>query len=124
MPRYFTLDEANAALETIRPMVATLLELRDAILARSPEVWPVIEKAAGNGGSKAAAQVEHEFERMHALVHQIQDTGAVLKDINQGLLDFPSLREGREVYLCWLYGEDEIKYWHEIDAGYAGRQLF
>lgn len=82
MSRHFTVDEANAILAVIRPLVAALLELRAAILARSPEVWPVIEKAAGNGGSKAAAQVEREFERLYAIVRQIQETGAVLKDLH------------------------------------------
>ena len=55
-------------------------------------------------------------------MHRIQDTGALIKDINIGLLDFPALRDGREVYLCWQYGEGDIAYWHEIDAGYEGRQ--
>jgi len=63
-----------------------------------------------------------DFEKLDALVHRIQGTGALLKDINMGLLDFPALREGREVYLCWQYGESDIAYWHEVEAGYAGRQ--
>ena len=63
-----------------------------------------------------------DFERFDALIHQIQDTGVLIKDINIGLLDFPALRDEREVYLCWQYGEDEITFWHEIDAGFAGRQ--
>ncbi len=57
-----------------------------------------------------------------SLVHMILDTGAQIKDINTGLLDFSAVKEDREVYLCWQYGEGEIAYWHEVDAGYAGRQ--
>ena len=56
------------------------------------------------------------------LLHRILDTGAQVKDINTGLLDFPALRNGHEVYLCWKYGEDQIAFWHEVDAGFAGRQ--
>jgi hypothetical protein len=52
----------------------------------------------------------------------IAASGAELKDINSGLLDFRSQREGREVYLCWRYGEGEIRFWHDLDAGFAGRQ--
>jgi hypothetical protein len=63
-----------------------------------------------------------DFERLDVLVHQIQDLGVLIKDINLGLLDFPALKDGRGVYLCWRYGEGEIAYWHEIEAGFAGRQ--
>lgn len=122
MANYFTLDEANKALEDIRPLMDELQVIRQKILASRPEAWPAIEKSAGNGGNRAMSEMVQEFEKLDSLVHQIQDTGAVLKDINLGLLDFPALRGGEEVYLCWQYGEDDIAYWHEIDAGYAGRQ--
>ena len=69
-----------------------------------------------------AVYLAQNFERLDALVHQILDTGAILKDINTGLLDLPSLRDDHEVYLCWRHGEQRIEYWHEIDAGFAGRE--
>ncbi len=123
MKHYFTLEEANAALKVIRPLMNEILEIRRLILEKQPEIWPTLEKAAGNGGSRAASEVVQDFDRLDSLVHQIQDTGAIIKDINSGLLDFLAIREGREVYLCWQYDEDEIRYWHELDAGFAGRQL-
>jgi len=122
MPRYFTLQEANEVLTAIRPLMDEIQAIRQEILARQPEVWPVVERAAGNGGSLAASELVKGFERLDALVHQVQETGAIFKDINLGLLDFPAWKEGREVYLCWKYGEGDIAYWHEIEAGYAGRQ--
>ena len=122
MPRYFTLPEANEALTVIRPLMDEIQAIRQEILARQPEVWPVVERAAGNGGSQAASKLVKEFERLDALVHQIQESGAIFKDINLGLLDFPAWKDGRVVYLCWKYGERDIAYWHEIEAGYAGRQ--
>ena len=122
MPKHFTLEQANEALVVLKPMVAEILEIRQIILERQPDVWPSLQKAVGNGGSKAASQVALEFARMDALVRQVQASGVLLKDINIGLLDFPSLREGREVYLCWRYGEDSVQYWHDLDTGYAGRQ--
>jgi hypothetical protein len=122
MPRYFTLSEANEALKIIRPLMEKVQTIRKRILASQPEVWPAIEKSAGNGGNKALSRMAQDFERFDALIHQIQDTGVLIKDINIGLLDFPALRDEREVYLCWQYGEDEITFWHEIDAGFAGRE--
>ena len=122
MPRYFTLQQAQETLATIRPLMDEIQAIRKDILARQPDVWPVVEKSAGNGGNQTASKLVQEFERLDALIHQVQDTSVLFKDINLGLLDFPALKSGREVYLCWKYGEDDIAFWHEIDAGYAGRQ--
>ncbi len=122
--RYFTFEQANAMVRMIRPMMAEILRLRQVILDRQPEVWPVVEKAAGNGGSREASLAAREFQRLDSLVREIQATGAVIKDINHGLVDFPVMREEREVYLCWKYGEDEIRFWHETDTGFASRQLW
>lgn len=121
--RYFSLEQANAVVRAIRPMIGEILAIRQSILDKQPQVWPVLEKTVGNGGSKAASQVAHEYQRMSDLVKEINSTGAILKDINSGLVDFLALRDGREVYLCWQYGEEEIRYWHDIEAGYAGREL-
>ena len=122
MPQYFTLQTANNALTVIRPLMDEIQSIRQKILTRQPDVWPVVERSAGNGGCQAASQMVREFERLDALVHQVQATGALFKDINLGLLDFPALRDEHEVYLCWKYGEGDIAFWHEVEAGYAGRQ--
>ena len=122
MSQYFTLDEANAALITIRPLMDEVQAIRQKIMSTQPEAWTAIEKSVGNGGSRSLSQIVQDFEKLDALVHQILDTGVLIKDVNIGLLDFPALRNGREVYLCWQHGEDDIAYWHEVDAGFAGRQ--
>ncbi len=122
MPHYFTLQEANETLNAIRPWMDEVQTIRQKILANQPEAWPALEKSVGNGGNRALSKMIQDFEKLDALVHRIQDTGALIKDINLGLLDFPALREGHEVYLCWQYGEGEIAFWHEIEAGFAGRQ--
>lgn len=122
MSRYFTLPEANETLNTIRPLMDSLQDIRQTILKNQPEAWPAIEKSAGNGGNRALSEMVKEFEKLDTLVHQIQDLGVLIKDINLGLLDFPALKDGQEVYLCWQYGEGEIAFWHEIEAGFAGRQ--
>ncbi len=122
MPQYFSLQQANEALEIIRPIMDEVQAIRRKILAKQPDAWPAIEKSAGNGGNKALSAMVQDFERLDALIHQILDTGAQVKDINIGLLDFSAMRNGREVYLCWKHGEYDVAFWHEVDAGFAGRQ--
>lgn len=122
MPKFFTLEEANEALKTIRPLMDEIQAIRRKILEKQPEAWTAIERSVGNGGNRTLSRMVQDFERLDALVHRILDTGAQIKDINIGLLDFSARKDGREVYLCWQHGEGEIAYWHEVDAGYAGRQ--
>jgi hypothetical protein len=120
--RYFTLQEANETLDLIRPLMDQVQAIRQKILKNQPEAWPAIQKSAGNGGNRALSNMVQDFEKFDELIHRIQATDVLIKDINLGLLDFPALKDGREVYLCWQYGEGEIAFWHEIEAGYAGRQ--
>lgn len=121
-PHYFTLAEANAALDIIRPLLEQILAIRAEILSKRPEIWPAIERSAGNGGNAALSRIALDFEKLDDLVHAVLATGVQVKDINTGLLDFPAWREDHAVYLCWKYGEDEIAFWHEIDEGFAGRR--
>jgi len=120
--RYFTLQEANAALEVVRPLVAEIHEIRKVILERSPELWPALERSAGNGGSRTLSELAQEFGRLDQCVHAILDTGAEIKDLSSGLLDFPAWRVDHAVCLCWKHGEGEIAFWHEVDAGFVGRR--
>lgn len=122
MPQIFTLSEANEALVIIRPLMDEVQAIRQKIMSTQPEAWSAIEKSVGNGGSRALSEIVVEFEKLDALVHRILDTGVIIKDINMGLLDFSALKDGREVYLCWQYGEGDIAFWHEVEEGYAGRQ--
>ena len=122
MPRYFTLSEANETLNAIRPLVDEIQAIRQKVLSSQPEIWSALEKSVGNGGNRSLSLLIQDFEQLDALVHSILELGILIKDINIGLLDFPALREGREVYLCWQLGEGEIAFWHEVDSGYAGRQ--
>ena len=121
MAKYFSVAQANEVITLIQPLMRQLLEMRETIQNQQPQVWAVLEKAAGNGGSKVASSVALEFEKMESLIRAIQGTGALVKDLNLGLVDFLTWRDGREVYLCWQYGEAKISYWHEISAGYSER---
>lgn len=120
--RYYTAAEANALLPTLRPIVAGMLEARQRIVAAQPELWPVLEKAVGNGGSKKAGAVLADFEKIQQAVKAIEGYGLQLKDLNTGLIDFLSQRDGREVWLCWRFDEPNVAHWHDLDAGFAGRQ--
>jgi hypothetical protein len=122
MEGYFTLEEARTALRAILPLMEEIMTIRDSILRQQPETWQLVQSSAGNGGSADASRLVKDFDRLDKLVHRILDTGAILKDLNQGLLDFPAWREEHEVYLCWQYGEPDLGYWHEVEAGFAGRQ--
>src|SRR5215203_4395944 len=113
MSRYFTLPEANETLNFILPLMDEVQAIREKIMSTQPEAWTAIEKSVGNGGSRALSRIVQDFEKLDILVHQILDAGVLIKDVNIGLLDFPALKDGREVYLCWQYGEGEIAFWHE-----------
>jgi hypothetical protein len=121
-PRYFTVEEANALLPTLRPIVREMLEARQRIVDAQPDLWPMLEKAVGNGGSQKAGSVLADFEKVQRAVKAVEALGLHLKDLNTGLLDFLSEREGRVVYLCWRYDEPRVAYWHDLEAGFAGRK--
>ena len=122
MTKYFTLQEANQELISIRAWMDEIQTIRGEILKHQPEIWSVMEKSAGNGGNPTLSRMVKSFDRLDELIHAIQDSSVIIKDINTGLLDFPALRDEREVYLCWKYGEHDIQFWHEIEDGFAGRQ--
>jgi len=121
--RHYTVEEANAALPGLRALIQEMWKARSAILAAQPELAPVLNKAANNGGSRLAGEMLAEFQRFQQAVRDIQAMGCLLKDVERGLVDFLSRRDDREVYLCWHYGEEQVTFWHEIQAGFSGRQL-
>lgn len=122
MTKHFTPDEANQVLPRVRTLVSQILEARQKIVATYPELEPVFNHAVGNGGSKKASDMVEEFKRIEGTVKTLQDMGVVLKDLSTGLVDFPSLRNGREVLLCWKYDEPQVAFWHDLHTGFAGRQ--
>jgi hypothetical protein len=121
-PHYFTLQEANAALSIIRPLIEEIQSIRRHILTTRPQIWSALERSSGNGGNPALSKSVVEFQRLDDLVHQVLATGAEIKDLSSGLLDFRAWRGDREVYLCWKYGEAAIEFWHEVDTGFGGRR--
>ena len=119
--RFFTLEEAR----TLLPAISDWMEKAKSVLAcldsYRDAVEGLAENASLNQGSPEGTAYFTDLMRLQSYLHKIQESGCVLKNLEEGLVDFPHLREGREVYLCWKYGEDDIRFWHEIDDGFAGR---
>jgi len=121
-PRLFTLEQANQLLQTLRPLVDQLIATRDQIVTIRPELDSGVQKALGNGASKATGDLLKLFRKIERLINQVHSYGVLLKDVDQGLLDFPSELEGRVVFLCWKHGEPSVSHWHDLDAGFGGRK--
>ena len=121
--RFFTVEEADACLPRLIELIEQIRAASRVISVSKPDIWPVLKKSIGNGGSRQAGELLPEFERYRAAVQAIEDMGAQLKDPEQGLVDFLHRRsDGREVYLCWHYGEERVAFWHDLHAGFAGRR--
>lgn len=127
--RYFTLDEAREHVPWLAQLFADLKPLRARAQELGGETRALEQRIGSNGGSTTRDRLEQQrslFEEVAAQINEkadaISEKGILVKAIEPGLVDFPSLREGREVYLCWREGEAQIDFWHEVDAGFAGRQ--
>lgn len=117
--KYFTLGEANRSL----PYVARVIEDLTVCYGRVVEIRQSLANLGpGDNREKLENELESGMDQLSELVDELQQVGVELKDFEKGLLDFPSLHEGREIYLCWHRGEKAVHTWHEIDAGFAGRQ--
>ena len=120
--KLFTVEEANALIPTLKELLDDLALHRDALREKAPRLEPILRTAGANGGGRAGSEYGVEAYNLYLAIGRIRELGVLLKDLDMGLLDFPHEREGRVVFLCWHPPEERIEYWHEIEAGYAGRQ--
>ncbi|MBI1388394.1 MAG: DUF2203 family protein [bacterium] len=124
--KHFTVDEANALIPRFREIFTQIHELIVQARGREPMVRPgVIPHGGRTNGNHAKAVHEREeiLKRINELVTEITDAGVVIQDITRGLIDFPAVIEGDEVFLCYeLEDGERILYYHGLDAGYAGRK--
>jgi hypothetical protein len=121
-PRLFTVEEANSLLPRLREILEDVWLHRDALRERAPHLERILRAAGANGGGRVGSEYGVEAYNLYLAIERIRELGVVLKDLDVGLLDFPHEREGRVVFLCWHQPEERVGYWHEIEAGYAGRQ--
>lgn len=152
MTRFYDLDEANAAipevrtiLESLRDQRAELIRLRDEVLAQGSQEARSDAPAEANAGRRggrsgegpaddAAAnpidtdirvlrlRMQGVIDRMQAGVVRIDELGITLREIESGLIDFPALANGRQIWLCWRLGEGDVAWWHELNDGFGGRR--
>ena len=120
--RYFTVEEANACIPELTDEISLLRAIRVQLGGLHAMITPLLEVVSSNGGSRHTPELLKATARFHEVLDRIEARGCHLKGLDPGLVDFPHLRNGREVYLCWRMGEKEIRYWHEIDEGFDGRQ--
>jgi hypothetical protein len=121
--RVFTLNEARSLIPRLRNLLSRVVREREALLDMRVEIDLARAKASeGGGGTRVGSAYLARLIAFSEAVQEIEYLGVHLKDFRTGLVDFPYDRDGRIVYLCWRLDEEEIEWWHETDAGFAGRQ--
>jgi hypothetical protein len=126
---YFTPAEANELLTTVRPLAERMVAHRRALAVATVRHARIAAKIAGNGGGvrphevdELQSTIEAEAAGVVRCVEELHSLGVVVKDLDQGLVDFPARRGQDEVLLCWHVGEDEVGFWHSLEEGFAGRR--
>mgnify|MGYP000642736008 FL=1 len=127
--RQFTLDEANALVPWLEETFQRLANMRQEQTDAQSRLDELLEHRGSNGSSssnEAMQQAQGNVDRLARLMEEgFQDIlaeGIIVRDVATGLVDFPSQREGREVFLCWIRGEERIDFWHETNRGFTHRQ--
>lgn len=119
--KHYTREEANALLPQVREWIAQLLDLRDR--GKRFEQRLTALAAGGNdvGGETVNGWLRVTY-KFRDVLSEFEERQIQLKDLDRGLVDFPAILQGREVFLCWEEGEDDVEHWHELDGGFAGRE--
>lgn len=127
--RVFTIAEANAALPLVKAIVKDLVQLSRDVIERRERFEQLKSRRAAGGHDlydqeleQVAEELRQDAEQLQGYVNELLDLGVEPKSGPEGLVDFPSFMDGRLVYLCWKHGEPEVAHWHELDAGFRGRQ--
>jgi hypothetical protein len=128
--KYFKRHEAEELLPVIGQFLEDARKQKRTLDGITAEISKAALRIMMLGGSlppfaelnRKKAQCEEATEKLARTINEIQQTGCLVKDLETGLVDFPSLRGGEEVYLCWKLGEERIGYWHGIEEGFAGRK--
>ena len=125
----FTPAEANTALTDVRPVAERLVTVRARMRELERTQRDLVTAIGGNGGGYAAGDLNEAQTELVGLadaavacVDRLEELGVQIKDLDSGLLDFPALRDGVEVELCWQVGEEAVEHWHGLGEGFAGRK--
>lgn len=123
MSRYFTVTEANEVLPKVLEKYATLQKQKQEVQKLEAQLNMQMSSSVNLGEYAAIKQqLNAAVTKFYRSVEELENTGVVLKSLEEGLLDFPSKRFNEDVWLCWKEGEKEIKFWHEKDVGFMGRK--
>ncbi len=131
--KLFTVEQANATLPLVRAIASDLADLARDVIERRERVKAILAMREGIGGRRepdpyeeevalVQEELDRDIRRLQEYVEELRALGVEPKGATEGLVDFPAMIDGRPVYLCWKVGEPEVLYWHEIDAGFPGRQ--
>ena len=130
MPKRFTLAQAQSLIPRVDRLLREAIVLKSGFIEAERALQSLNERIMLMGGMtvdrdrflQAKSRRESEAERLRNAVEQLQDLGCLVKDLDTGLVDFPALFRGQEVYLCWKLGEPSIAFWHGVDEGFGGRK--
>jgi len=118
---HYSRDQARALLPHVRLWLTRILQLREGLMKGEENLGRMMAPGRDVGGPEVNAWLREVADMQEAL-REFQRRDIQLKDLDRGLVDFPALMDGKEVFLCWERDEDDIEFWHDLDAGYAGRE--
>lgn len=122
MNRLFSVQEANALIPHLRGLLAKVQTERHRMMEMKPELEKAQQRHVYDWGSSRGVEYIEILDAFQQALHEIEELGVLVKDLDVGLCDFPHKREGRVVLLCWKQDEEEVSWWHDVDTGFAGRQ--
>jgi hypothetical protein len=127
--RLFSLEEANRLIPVLEPLLAALADKKAEILAKQEELTALLKGGEAPYGEQRAdrlvrgkEEIKFIAEEFNVSLHEVSQLGCLVKDVDLGLVDFPTLHHGREAFLCWRRGEPAVGYWHGLDEGFTGRK--
>ena len=118
---HYTREEARELLPQVQVWLDRLVQLQEPLAGAAGKVEELLSHGQDCGGPTIERYLGIQSEFLEFL-SEFKKRQILIKDVNRGLVDFPSILDGREVFLCWEQGETDIEFWHELDAGYAGRE--
>ncbi|MEW6730869.1 MAG: DUF2203 domain-containing protein [Acidobacteriota bacterium] len=120
--KLFSVEEANSLIPQLRPLIRSAVDSHTALSKLQSEIQRARDHAIYDGGSPYGSNYIFLLKNFTDAISKIEEMGVLVKDLRIGLCDFPHWKDGHVIYLCWKMDEERVSYWHEVDAGFSGRQ--